>query len=413
MPEQELTILMPCLNEALTIKTCIGRARKLLVDHEICGEIVVSDNGSTDGSQTIAERLGARVINCPVRGYGAALQFGIEHAEGKYILMGDSDDSYHFDEAFPMIEKLRDGFDICMGTRLKGRIMSGAMSPINRYLGNPLLTTIGQRLFKIPASDFHCGMRAFSNDGIRGINLVTTGMEWASEMIIKSRLHDLKMCEVPVNLYRDGRNRPPHLRRWRDGWRHLRFMLLHTPNWMFIFPGMFLAILGMLGEMKLMNGIIKIGSAKLDVQTMIVMSFLLTTGVQMLFTGFMADIYAHASGVFPYSEKYLQSIKGFTLEKLLLLAILVGGVGGLGFSGVLWEWYKSGFGALDFERTMRQLIPSVGLITISAQCVFNGFMLSVLLMPTKSSLNLYGFDIRTFEPMPREETQTSGLGGVQ
>jgi glycosyltransferase involved in cell wall biosynthesis len=413
MPEQELTILMPCLNEALTIRTCIRRARKLLADHEIRGEILVSDNGSTDGSQTVAERLGARVINCPVRGYGAALQFGIEHAEGKYILMGDSDDSYHFDEAFPMIEKLREGFDVCMGTRLKGRIMPGAMSPLNRYLGNPLLTTIGQRLFKIPVSDFHCGMRAFRTDCVRGINLVATGMEWASEMVIKSKLHDLKMCEVPITLYRDGRNRPPHLRRWRDGWRHLRFMLMHTPNWMFVFPGMFLATLGMLGEMKLMNGIIKIGSARLDVQTMIVLSFLLVTGVQMLFTGFMADIYSHTSGVFPHTEKYLQSIRGFTLEKLLLLAILVGGIGGVGFSGVLWGWYKTGFGALDFERTMRQLIPSVGLMTISAQCIFNGFMLSVLLMPTKSSCNLYGFEIRILEPMPRGETVTSGPGGFQ
>ena len=407
---------MPCLNEALTIETCIRRARKLLVDREICGEILVANNGSTDGSQKIAERLGARVINCPVRGYGAALQYGIEHAEGKYILMGDSDDSYHFDEAFPMIEKLREGFDVCMGTRLKGRIMPGAMSPLNRYLGNPVLTTMGQRFFKIPTSDFHCGMRAFRNDRIRGINLVTTGMEWASEMVIKSKLHDLKMCEVPITLYKDGRYRPPHLRRWRDGWRHLRFMLMHTPNWMFIFPGMFLVTIGMVGEMKLMNGVIQIGSAKLDVQTMIVLSFLLLTGVQMLFTGFMADIYSHTSGVFPYTEKYIQSIKGFTLEKLLLLAILVGGVGGLGFGGVLWEWYKTGFGALDFERTMRQLIPSMALVTISVQCISNGFMLSVLLLPTKSSFNLYGSEIQNCQPLPKGKSATpatSGVGGFE
>jgi glycosyltransferase involved in cell wall biosynthesis len=413
MNRKELTILMPCLNEALTIETCIKRARKLLHDNGIAGEILVSDNGSTDGSQQIAERLGARVINCPVRGYGAALQFGIEHAVGVYVLMGDSDDSYHFDEASPMIEKLREGFDVCMGTRLKGRIMPGAMSPLNRYLGNPVLTTIGQGFFKIPTSDFHCGMRAFRNDRICGINLVTTGMEWASEMVIKSKLQNLKMCEVPITLYKDGRERPPHLRRWQDGWRHLRFMLMHTPNWLFIFPGMLLVTLGMLGEMKLMNGIIQIGSAKLDVQTMIVLSFLLIVGVQMLFTGFMADIYSHTSGVFPYTEKYLRSIKGFTLEKLLLLAILVGGVGGLGFCGVLWEWFKTGFGALDFEMTTRQLIPSMALITISAQCIFNGFMLSVLLMPTKSTFNFYGSPNIEDRPISHKRTAADCIGGVK
>jgi glycosyltransferase involved in cell wall biosynthesis len=412
MARKELTILMPCLNEALTIETCIRRALKLLVDHGIDGEILVSDNGSTDGSQQLAEQLGARVVNCPVRGYGAALQYGIEHAESEYILMGDSDDSYHFDEAFPMIEKLREGFDVCMGTRLKGRIMPGAMAPLNRYLGNPVLTTIGQKFFKIPTSDFHCGMRAFRNDRIHGINLVTTGMEWASEMVIKSKLQGLKMCEVPITLYKDGRDRLPHLRRWHDGWRHLRFMLLHTPNWMFIYPGMLLATLGMVGEMKLMNGIIQIGNAKLDVQSMIVLSFMLITGVQMLFTGFMANIYSHTSGIYPYTEKYLKSINGFTLEKLLLMAILVGGVGGLGFSGVMWEWYKTGFGVLDFERTMRQLIPSIALITISAQCIFNGFMLSVLLMPTKSSFNLYGSANKEEHLQPHGKTADS-LGGFE
>jgi hypothetical protein len=312
-----------------------------------------------------------------------------------------------------MIEKLREGFDVCMGTRLKGQIMPGAMSPLNRYLGNPVLTTIGQRFFRIPTSDFHCGMRAFRTDCIRGINLVTTGMEWASEMVIKSKLQGLRMTEVPITLYRDGRDRLPHLRRWRDGWRHLRFMLMHSPHWLFIFPGMLLAASGMLGEMKLMNGIIQIGSAMLDVQTMIVLSFMLISGVQMLFTGLMADIYSHTSGVFPYTGKYLKSIKGLTLEKLLLLAILVGGVGGAGFGGVLWEWYKTGFGALDFEMTMRQLIPSMALITISGQCIFNGFMLSVLLMPTKSSFNLYGSTAIEHHPLSHAAPAADCSGGLK
>jgi len=229
--QKELTILMPCLNEAQTIAVCIERAQKLLDDYGIDGEILVSDNGSTDGSQEIAQKLGARVVHCPIRGYGAALQYGIDNAFGKYILMGDSDDSYHFDEAYLMIEKLREGYDVCMGSRFKGKIMPNAMPFLNRYLGNPILTAIGRVLFKTGMSDFHCGMRAFDRSKLLSLGLVTTGMEWASEMVIKAKLMGLKMTEVPVNLYKDGRNRPPHLRRWRDGWRHLRLMLLHAPFW--------------------------------------------------------------------------------------------------------------------------------------------------------------------------------------
>lgn len=387
---RELTILMPCLNEALTLGTCINRAKKLLSDHGIDGEVLVSDNGSTDGSQEIALSLGARVVNCHVRGYGAALQQGIEHASGEYILMGDSDDSYHFDEAFPMIEKLREGCDVCMGTRLRGEIRPGAMPFMNRYLGNPLLTFIGQKLFRIPTSDFHCGMRAFRTDRVRGIKLVTTGMEWASEMVIQARLHGLRMMEVPITLHKDGRDRPPHLRRWRDGWRHLRFMLLHAPNWLFVLPGMTLITLGMLGESALIPGMVQVGKAALDIHTMLVLAFMMLAGVQLLFTGMMANVYSHTNGVLPYTEEYLRSLKGFSLEKLLLLALVVGGVGGLGFAGVIWKWYQAGFGALDVEVTMRLLIPSMTLLSIAGQAVLNGFMLSVLFLPTRSSLNLYG-----------------------
>jgi glycosyltransferase involved in cell wall biosynthesis len=223
---KELTILMPCLDEAESVEQCIRGAKKLLDDHQIDGEILISDNGSLDDSREIARRLGARVVECPIRGYGAALRWGIENAEGLFILMGDSDDSYHFDEAFPMIEKLRNGFDVCFGTRLKGKINPGAMPLLNRYFGNPVLTAIGKILFHINLSDFHCGLRAFRKDRIAQLNLTAPGMEWASEMIIKSKRKELEMTEVPVTLYKDGRSRPPHLRRWRDAWRHLRLMLL-------------------------------------------------------------------------------------------------------------------------------------------------------------------------------------------
>lgn len=386
----ELTILMPCLNEALTIGQCIRRSRSILEEHGIDGEILISDNGSTDGSQDIARSLGARVIDCPVRGYGAALQFGIENAKGQYILMGDSDDSYHFDEAFPMIEKLRDGFDVCMGTRFKGEIRPGAMPFLNRHLGNPVLTHVGQRLFRIHTSDFHCGLRAFSASRIRGLNLVATGMEWASEMVIKSRLHGLKIAEVPITLYKDGRDRPPHLRKWRDGWRHLRFMLVHAPNWIFTLPGMALMSIGMLGQSALIPGMVRIGPTGLSVNTMLVMAFAMVIGLQLLFTGMLANVYSHINGLLPYTEKHLNSLKGLTLEKLLVLALVVGSVGCAGFFGMVWKWYRLDFGPMDVISTMRILIPSLTLITVAAMSVFNGFMLSVLFLPTRSSTILYG-----------------------
>jgi len=228
--EKELTILMPCLNEAETLAYCIGRANRLLSAHGINGEILIADNGSHDGSRALAGSLGARVVECPVLGYGAALNYGIERGEGRYVLMGDSDGSYHFDEAMPLIEKVREGYDLCMGTRLKGEIEPGAMPFLNRYLGNPVLSGIARMLFNTRLSDLHCGMRAFDRRKIMGLNLSATGMEWASEMAIRAGLAGLTVTEAPVTLHRDLRSRPPHLRRWRDGWRHLRLMLLHLPQ---------------------------------------------------------------------------------------------------------------------------------------------------------------------------------------
>jgi glycosyltransferase involved in cell wall biosynthesis len=387
--EMELTILMPCLNEAKTIATCINRAKKLLEENRIHGEILVSDNGSTDNSQEIAAGLGARVINCPVKGYGAALQFGIEKARGRYILMADSDDSYHFDEAIPMIENLRRGYEVCMGTRLKGRIMPDAMPWLNRYIGNPVLTTVGRIFFDIPLTDFQCGMRAFRKDSILGLNLITTGMEWATEMIVKAKLGGLKITEVPITLYKDGRDRKPHLRPWRDGWRHLRFMLLHTPRWLFFIPGSLMMVTGFAGKIILLPGMFRIGKVNFDVHSMLVMTFLLILGVQVTFTGIFATLYGHITGILPYNERFNKTLRKLTLEKLLIACLLLGIAGSGGFLYTFWDWYRVGFSELNYQVTLRKLIPSLTLITVSVQGMFNGFMLSLLFMKIKDHGRLY------------------------
>lgn len=379
---KELTILMPCLNESETLGTCIERAKKLLTDNNIDGEVLIADNGSTDGSQDLARSLGARVVSCPVRGYGAALMCGIEAAEGRYIIMGDSDDSYHFDEAMPMVEKLREGADVCMGTRLRGTIMPGAMPFLNRYLGNPVLTTIGRIFFGITMSDFHCGLRAFRRDRILSIDLVTTGMEWASEMVIKARLAGLSMTEVPVTLHKDGRSRRPHLKRWRDGWRHLRFMLLHAPTWLFTIPGLSMVTVGLLGQFLLFQGMVRIGPATLDVHSMLVLSFLSVLGAQVVFTGLFARFYSGLNGILPYDEKFDRMLRRLSLEKLLAVSVVLGLLGAGGFLSTFLHWYRSGFAPLDYQVTMRKLIPSLTLISFAVQGIFNGFMLFILFLKT-------------------------------
>lgn len=379
----KLSIVLPCLNEARTLPVCIRRARALLETHQIDGEIVVADNGSTDGSQALAEQLGARVLHCPTRGYGAALQHGIAQARGEYIIMGDSDDSYHFDEAYPMLEKLEQGYDVCMGTRLKGQIMPGAMPTLNRLLGNPLLTFIGRLFFNIDTSDFHCGMRGFRRDKILGIGLVTTGMEWASEMVIKSRLMGLKMTEVPITLYKDGRDRPPHLRRWRDGWRHLRFMLLHAPNWLFIYPGLAIVAVATILGILLTRGQVHIGTANLDVHSLLTMAFMAILGIQVIYAGLFANFYARLIGILPTTPAYLERLKKFSLEKLLLVFLAIG-LAGFGLFAVnLWDWYARSFPALDVGVTMRQVVPALTLMTIGVQGIFNCFMFSLLLLKTR------------------------------
>jgi glycosyltransferase involved in cell wall biosynthesis len=382
----KLSIVMPCLNESRTLPACIQRAKELIEKNNIDGEILISDNGSTDGSQELAVRLGARVVQCPTLGYGAALQYGIEHAKGEYIIMGDSDDSYHFDEAYPMLQELEKGYDVCMGTRLKGTIMPGAMPTLNRLIGNPALTYIGRHLFDIDISDFHCGMRAFRREKILSIGLVTTGMEWASEQVIKSKLSGLKITEVPITLHKDGRGRPPHLRRWRDGWRHLRFMLLYAPTWLFTYPGLALVIAASILGMLLLRGPVHVGAANLDVHTLLTMAFLAILGIQTIFTGLFANLYAHLIGILPINATFVERLQKLSLEKLLVVSLVLGLAGFTIFLTTFWDWYAAGFPELDYRVTMRRVIPALTLMTISGQAIFNGFMLSVLFLKTSGTV---------------------------
>ncbi len=279
---------------------------------------------------------------------------------------------------------LQQGYDVCMGTRLRGIIMNNAMPKLNRYIGNPILSTIGKVFFKTNLSDFHCGMRAFRKDKILSLNLVTTGMEWASEMVVKAKLAGLKMTEVPVTLYKDGRSRPPHLRRWRDGWRHLRLMLLHAPTWLFTLPGLAMIIIGILGQVILYHGMVRVGTVKLDVHTMLVMSFLSVLGNQVAFTGLFARLYSSLHGILPYDKIFDKLIRRLTLEKLLITSLVIGLLGAGGFLHSFWKWYQVNFSDLNYEVTMRQLIPSLTLIAFAVQGIFNGFMLSILFLKTKN-----------------------------
>ncbi|HEY9721799.1 MAG TPA: glycosyltransferase family 2 protein, partial [Oscillatoriaceae cyanobacterium] len=278
----ELSILMPCLNEAETLAICIQKAQAFLRESGVEGEVLIADNGSTDGSQAIASALGARVIHVPERGYGAALLEGIRQAYGRYVVMGDADDSYDFSSLGAFLVRLREGHQLVMGNRFQGGIAPGAMPPLHRYLGNPVLTGIGKLFFGSPCGDFHCGLRAFDRAAIEGLQLRTLGMEFASEMVVKATLHGLRIAEVPTRLAKDGRSRPPHLRSWRDGWRHLRFLLMYSPRWLFFYPGASLVLLGLFLMALVLPGPRHVGMATLDVHTLYVAAGMVLLGVQTL-----------------------------------------------------------------------------------------------------------------------------------
>jgi glycosyltransferase involved in cell wall biosynthesis len=380
----ELTILMPCLNEAETIEVCVVKAMGFLQRHGISGEVLVADNGSTDGSQAIALRCGARVVPIPKRGYGAALIGGIQAARGKYVVMGDADDSYDFTRLEPFLERLREGYELVMGNRFLGGIKPNAMPPLHRYLGNPVLTGIGRLLFRSAAGDFHCGLRGFERQAILALDLNSLGMEFASEMVVKASLRKLRMTEVPTTLAPDGRSRPPHLRSWRDGWRHLRFLLLFSPSWLFFYPGMLLLLVGTASMAWLLPSQRTAGAITFDVNTLVFASVAIVCGFQAVVFYMFAKTYAIRAGLLPEDPTVARLRRALRLEAGLIAgacAVLAGVVLG---AYALGTWGEHSFGSLDPRESLRIVIPSATLLILGLQIIFSSCLLSVLQLETKS-----------------------------
>ena len=374
----ELTILMPCLNEAETIGTCVRKAMDYLARSGIAGEVLVADNGSTDGSQAIAEALGARVVAVAERGYGAALIAGIAAARGRFVIMGDSDDSYDFTALDPFVAKLREGHELVMGNRFRGGIKPGAMPPLHRYLGNPVLSTIGRVFFGSPVGDFHCGLRGFNRDAIRRLDLRAPGMEFASEMVVKATVQGLRIAEVPTTLSPDGRSRPPHLRSWRDGWRHLRFLLVFCPRWLFLYPGAGLFLAGLIAMALLLPGPLRIGGLTFDVHTMLYASGAMVMGFQAVQFWAFARIYGAEQGVVPEEKRLTALLSRFGLEPALVVAGLLVVLGlGLGVAAVA-IWGAERFGPLPGLGAMRVAIASVTAMVLGLQLAFGAFFVALL-----------------------------------
>jgi glycosyltransferase involved in cell wall biosynthesis len=377
-----LTILMPCLNEAETIESCVRKAFRSLDQLNLAGEVVVADNGSTDGSRERAEALGARVVPVSERGYGAALQAGIIAAKGDWIVMGDADDSYDFSHLAPFISRLDEGYDLVMGCRLPqggGKIMPGAMPWKHRWLGNPGLSWLGQLFFRAPVTDIYCGLRAFSRAAILRLNLLAPGMEFACEMVIKATLHGLRITEVPITLYQDGRTRAPHLRTWRDGWRTLRFMLLFSPRWLFLWPGLIIFFIGTIGMFLMSGGPLVLGQIHAERNSMLVSGMFMLVGYQAIFFGLFTKIYSQSMGLRPEDSRLERWFKLFSLEKGILFGLFLVASGGVVILVAMARWAAVHFGSLaGDELTPRLVIWSVIATTLGIQTIFNSFFISVL-----------------------------------
>lgn len=379
--EIELSIVMPCLNEAETLEKCVVKAQKGFQQAGVRGEVIVADNGSTDGSIEIAQRLGARLVPVKAKGYGSALRGGIQAARGKWIIMGDSDDSYDFSNIKAFVEKFREGYELVMGCRMPyggGQIMPGAMPWKHRWIGNPVLSFIGRLFFGCPITDFHCGLRGFARSAFDKMELKTTGMEFASEMVIKSTVRELKIAEVPITLFKDGRSRPPHLRSWRDGWRHLRFMLLFSPRWLFLGPGLGALVLGLALGVPLYFGPLKIGPLGLDTNTLLMAGMMMIIGFQVFFFGVFTRLYSVGRGLVPDTPKVSFVRAVFSLERGILAGAAMCLFGVAFLVAAILKWKAVGFGGMSYPESLRLVIPAVTFMTLGIQTIFSSFFLSIL-----------------------------------
>ena len=387
-PGVDLSIVIPCLNEGETLAACILQAQNAIDRSGVVGEIVVADNGSSDGSGVIAQRCGAKLVNVQSKGYGNALMGGIEAARGHMILMGDADRSYDFGEATKFIEKIRHGYDLVVGNRFRGGIRPGAMPWLHRVIGNPMLTRILNLFFHSAVGDAHCGMRAFTRDAYQRMNLQASGMEFASEMLVKARLANLAICEVPISYSRDGRTRAPHLRSFRDGWRHLRFLLIYSPRWLFAIPGLILVLLGFLVNAILFAGPLHVGHLTFDVHMMLLGSLLALVGFQTLCLGAFAKVFAVGESTLPGDPLLDKASAYFTLERGIIAGVLALLAGVALLSWLFMSWVHVSFGPLELDRTIRVAIPGMLLVTLGVQTVFSSFLLSILGFGTTSPCSL-------------------------
>jgi glycosyltransferase involved in cell wall biosynthesis len=374
----EVSVVMPCLNEAETLTACIRKAHDAIEKGGLSAEIIVADNGSTDGSPVVARELGARVVPVARKGYGSALIGGIDAARGSLVVIGDADDSYDFTAIGPLVDRLREGYDLVVGNRFLGGIEPGAMPWLHRWIGNPVLTLISRLFFHTPVGDMHCGLRAFRKDAYDSMRLRATGMEFASEMVIKASLKGMRIAEVPVTLRPDGRSRPPHLRTWRDGWRHLRFMLLFSPRWLFLYPGLALFAVGVILSSVLITGPLRVGGVTLDIHTLLVAGFLALLGYQLVLFAVFTKIFAIRMGFHPPHPALQRLFQYVTLEVGLIAGALMVLAGLVGLILAVASWHAVGFGTLDPSLTMREVIPAVLMLAIGTQTVFASFFISIL-----------------------------------
>ena len=378
-----LTVVMPCLNEARTVAACVGKARGFFERSGISGEVVVADNGSTDGSQALAIAAGARVVAIEERGYGAALLGGIAAARGRWVVMGDADESYDFASLDAFVERLAGGAQLVMGNRFAGGIDAQAMPPLHRYLGNPVLSFIGRLLFRSPIGDFHCGLRAFDREAVLALGLRCTGMEFASEMVMRATLAKLRIVEVPTRLAKDGRDRPPHLRSWRDGWRHLRLLLMFSPRWLLLYPGLALMGVGLVPSIGLLFGPLEFGRFGLDIHTLLYCATASILGLQLCVLAVLTKAAGVSVGDLPPGEGFEKLTRVFTLERGIVIGLVLIAFGvAAGVLSVL-DWTHVGLAALDPSRTMRAVIPACALVLAGSECVFASFVLSFLVRPAE------------------------------